>query len=245
MAMKRVFHFTCTSKNRLYYIRWIHIFPKVTWRESVRQWRHTIINVCSCYFKGFSFSWRHTVLFSRVRKIAKNRLITSSCLSVCRLCLSVRPSFRPHGTPRLPLNGFYEISYLSIFQKSVEKIEILLTFEENKWYFTPRPMYNFVTFHSVLLRMRNVSDKSCIENQNTFLCPITLFLESHCLWDTVEEHCRAVHATDGNMAHADCRLHTYGYKCTLRIYNTYCLSIATMVARTRLNATLHVHCLPC
>jgi hypothetical protein len=32
---------------------------------------------------------------------------------------------------------------------------------------------------------------------------------------------------------------------THRIRNTYCCSIATTVARTRLNITLYVHCLPC
>ena len=33
------------------------------------------------------------------------------------------------------------------------------------------------------------------------------------------------------------------YKHTFRICNSYCLSIGTMVARTRLNVTLYVHCL--
>ena len=33
------------------------------------------------------------------------------------------------------------------------------------------------------------------------------------------------------------------YKHTLRICNSYCLSIRTMVARTRLNVTFYVHCL--
>jgi len=45
------------------------------------------------------------------------------------------------------------------------------------------------------------------------------------------------------MAHAHCMLDTKGYKHTLRICNTYCFSAATTVARTRLNVTLHVHCL--
>jgi hypothetical protein len=31
--------------------------------------------------------------------------------------------------------------------------------------------------------------------------------------------------------------------CTLRLCNTHCFSTATMVARTRLNVTLYVHCL--
>jgi hypothetical protein len=32
---------------------------------------------------------------------------------------------------------------------------------------------------------------------------------------------------------------------TLRLPNTHCSSTATMVARTPLNVTLHVHCLSC
>jgi hypothetical protein len=45
---------------------------------------------------------------------------------------------------------------------------------------------------SVLLRMRNVSDKSCTENQNThFLCSVTLFFRKSCrLWDNVEKYGR-------------------------------------------------------
>jgi len=35
------------------------------------------------------------------------------------------------------------------------------------------------------------------------------------------------------------------HKHTLRICNTHCFSTATMVARTRLNTTLYLHCLSC
>jgi len=69
-------------------------------------------------------------------------------------------------------------------------------------------------------------------------------MESRCVWD-VEEYCRAVQATDDNLSHADCRLKTYGCKCTLTLCHTYCFSTATVVARTRLTVTLHVHCLSC
>jgi len=34
-----------------------------------------------------------------------------------------------------------------------------------------------------------------------------------------------------------------GYEHTLRIYDTFCFSMAIIVTRTRLNNTLHVHCL--
>ena len=45
------------------------------------------------------------------------------------------------------------------------------------------------------------------------------------------------------MAHAHFMLDTKGYTHTLRTCNTYCFSTATIVARTRLNLTLCVHCL--
>ena len=41
------------------------------------------------------------------------------------------------------------------------------------------------------------------------------------------------------MAHAHCMLDTYGYTPRVRICITYCFSIATMVARTHLNAKLY------
>jgi hypothetical protein len=42
-------------------------------------------------------------------------------------------------------------------------------------------------------------------------------------------------ATDDNMAHAHCKLDTYGYKHILRLRITYCFS--TLVARTRFDIT--------
>ena len=47
------------------------------------------------------------------------------------------------------------------------------------------------------------------------------------------------------MAHTHCMLGNYSYKHTLTICNTHWFSHATMVARTRLNITLYVHCLAC
>jgi hypothetical protein len=62
---------------------------------------------------------------------------------------------------------FREIWYLRIFQKSVEKIQVSLKSYKNKGYFTRTPIYNFLLYLSFLLRMRNVSDKLCRENQST------------------------------------------------------------------------------
>jgi hypothetical protein len=69
--------------------------------------------------------------FRRVRKFAKTNLV-SSCLSV-----------RPHGTTRLPLDGFsrtliFENIYIYIFfffSKIVEKFQVSLKSDKNNGYF--------------------------------------------------------------------------------------------------------------
>jgi hypothetical protein len=61
----------------------------------------------------------------RFSQNCEKRLLAPSCLSVC-----------PHGTTRLPLDDFYEILYLRIFQKSAEKIEVSLKSDKNNGCFT-------------------------------------------------------------------------------------------------------------
>ena len=80
-------------------------------------------------------------------------------------------------------------------------------------------------------------------------------IETHFMFNNVFPENPAVHeimwknyvqpgrATDDNMAHTHCMLDTQSYKHTFRIFNTYCFSTATIVARTRLTVTLYVHCL--
>ena len=63
---------------------------------------------------------------------------------------------------------FHEIRCFSIFRKSLEKIQVSLQSDKNKYYFTWRQIYIFlIVSRSFLLRMRNVSDKSYRDNQNT------------------------------------------------------------------------------
>jgi hypothetical protein len=70
-------------------------------------------------------------------------------------------------------------------------------------------------------------------------------LKSSRLWDNVKKYCRPGQATDDYGA---CALHAVYLrlqKHTFGICNTYCFSIATVVARTRLNGALYIHCLSC
>jgi hypothetical protein len=78
---------------------------------------------------------------------------------------------------------FIENSYLSIFRKSVDKIGVALK-SDNNGYFTWIPIcicniyiiyiyiywyniYILITSRRVLLRIKNISEKSCTENKNT------------------------------------------------------------------------------
>jgi len=60
---------------------------------------------------------------------------------------------------------------------------------------------------SVVLGMRNVSDGSCRENQNTFYVS-KRFSSKKSLWDIVVQYCRAGQGSADNMARAHCVLIT-------------------------------------
>ena len=99
---------------------------------------------------------------------------------------------------------------------------------------------------SIFFRMRNFSDKSCGGNRHTHFMFNKFFCrKSFRLWDNVEKCGRARQGTEGNRAHAHCMLDNKGYRHTLRPRNAYCVSTANMVAGTRLDVTLYVHCLYC
>ena len=62
---------------------------------------------------------------------------------VMPVCSSVRPSIRPHGTPRLPLHRFSWHFVFEYFSKHV-----LLTSDRNKGVFTLTPIYEGWNFNS-------------------------------------------------------------------------------------------------
>jgi hypothetical protein len=109
-----------------------------------------------------------------------------------------------------------------------------------------KDLCTFVIISRWFLRMRNVSDKSCVENQNTHFVINSLFFENRAvyeiIWVYIYIYCRFGLARDDSMAHAHCMLDNWSYKNALRICNTYCFSTAKMVARTRLRLTFYVHC---
>jgi hypothetical protein len=83
--------------------------------------------------------------------------------------VSVHPFISPHKKLGSLWKDFREILYLSIFENSIGKNQVSLKYYKNNMYSTlHEDQYTFLVISlSVLLIMINVSDKSCVENQNT------------------------------------------------------------------------------
>jgi hypothetical protein len=96
--------------------------------------------------------------------------------------------------------------------------------------------YTFMISRPILLTIRNVSDKSCTQNQDRHFVLNNNFPKVMSLMRYVEKYCRSGQATD-NMMPAHCMLDTKDYKNALRIRNNYCFSAVTVVSRTRLKVT--------
>jgi hypothetical protein len=87
-------------------------------------------------------------------------LLASSCLSVClSLCSSSWNNSAPNG------QIFMKFDFSS-FWKSVHKIQVSWKSTGMKRISYEKRVFMIIS-HSILLRMRNVSHKSCRENQNT------------------------------------------------------------------------------
>jgi hypothetical protein len=96
---------------------------------------------------------------------------------------------------------FYEILYTSIFLKSVAKIPVSLKSDKNNGYFTSRPLHALIISRSVLLRKKNVSDKSCREHQNTHFMFNNFVQKFGPLMRYVAKYRTAGQTTDDNVAH--------------------------------------------
>ena len=129
---------------------------------------------------------------------AKLRKATLGCI------MSVCPSARPHGTTRPPTGQIFMKFCIWIFFENMSRN---FKFSNNRTWIAGTlredPSTFMIIFRSVLLRMRNTSDKSCTENQNThFVFSNFLFFENL----TVSRKSGARRTTHGNTTHAHCTL---------------------------------------
>jgi hypothetical protein len=105
----------------------------------------------------------------------------------------------------------------------------------------------FITSCSFLLRMRNVSNKICRENQSTYFMFSNFFPKNVPIYETKwKKYCRAQTGHRWyNMGHVNYMLDAQGYKHTLRICNTYCFPTATVISQMHFTVMFYVHCLSC
>jgi hypothetical protein len=115
---------------------------------------------------------------------------------------------------------FLKIWYYCIFRKDGQKIHVLS--------------------RSILFRMRNISDKSCRENQNT-----DFMFKNHCFENRTAYKIRWKNTVGSDRPHGACALHAECLK--IETHSKYVILIAFFaaitVAQMRLNVTLYLHCL--
>ena len=140
-------------------------------------------------------------LFRRVCKIAK------SDYKLRHICSSVLPSAWNNSAPIGRI--FLKFDIGGVLENLLRKFKFHQNRTRTKGTLHEEQYTLFIISRSFLLRMRNVSDERCRENQNTYFVISNFFLRNSCsVRDNVEKYCRSGHATDNNMAHAHCMLNT-------------------------------------
>jgi hypothetical protein len=142
----------------------------------------------------------------------------------------------------------HEILCLSISQKSVGVIQILLKSDKNKGYFTWKSMYIRSYFAQFFLEGNIIQTKSR-ENQNTYF----MFSKFHFFFETPEVYGvmwkNIVERGRPQMTIWRMRIACWITKSTNAhtkvVINTHSFSTATMVLRRHLNVTVYVLCLSC
>ena len=103
--------------------------------------------------------------FRRFRKILEKWLLTLSCLSV-------RPWEWQFGSQ---WNDSFQIWYSNILGKSVKKIQVSLNLIRISGTLHGDPSTFMIKSCSVLLRKKNVSDKTVVKIKTHILCSVTFF----------------------------------------------------------------------
>jgi hypothetical protein len=160
------------------------------------------------------------------------------------------PSVRAHRTTRIPLDGFSCNLIFEDFSKICHENSSFIKLDKDNGYFTWRPIYIFIISRSFLLIMRNVSYKSCTENQNTYFVFRNFFSETALFMRKCGKIMYSMPGHGHGWQYGACALHatnthTHTHTHTHSLWNTHSFSTAIMFVRTHLNVTKYVHCLSC
>ena len=107
-------------------------------------------------------------------------------------------------------NKFLWSLILGVFRKSIEKIQVPLKSDKNNGYFTRR-LFTFMTIsRQILFRMRNLLDKGCTENQNTFYVQWLVF-ENLAVYEIMSKNVVEPEGPQQSRAHTSGMLDKQGY----------------------------------
>jgi hypothetical protein len=177
---------------------------------------HHVIHLHVSCWKDFPYLGTGALVrtYSRLQKEIRICTAVSSGVGHIRRLGKIAKCFvmsvRPHGTTRLPLDGFSWILIFGYFSKICREnsslikklIRIMATLHYDQYTI-------LIISFSILLIMINVSDKLAEKFKILILYSVTFFFRISCpLWDNVENYYRVGQATDDNMAHAHCMLDT-------------------------------------
>jgi hypothetical protein len=101
---------------------------------------------------------------------------------VMSVCTSVRPSIRVQNLCS-HLAHSHEIWQGSIFGKDVEKFQVSWISYKTSGIYIKINIHCFIISHWIIFRMRNMPEKVCKENQNTFFMFKHIFFENRALYE--------------------------------------------------------------
>jgi hypothetical protein len=164
-----------------------------------------------------NFMWETFLgAFTKLRKATVSFIVS--------VCPFDHPSVCLRATTLVPLDGFslnlISDDFLKIFQEN----SCFIISEENNGSMKVNIRFYHISFSSY------VWDRSCWQNQKVHFMFNNLYQILRHLWDNEEKDCRTRRDT---WQYCACPLHA-GY-----------ISIATVVAQTRLSVALCIHCLSC
>ena len=81
------------------------------------------------------------------------------------------------------LADFYDIEYLKLFRKYIKIVRVSLKSDNNNGTLHEDLCRFIIISRAIILRIRNVSDKSCGENQNTHFMSNKFFSENRAVYE--------------------------------------------------------------
>jgi hypothetical protein len=136
--------------------------------------------------------YRAPVCLVRVPYVPLSTLLKQIIIFRCIRKIAKSDSQRRHARPSISmeqLGSHWADSqwswFWSVLRNSVAQIQVSVNSEKNDRYFTWKPVNILIISRSVFLRMRNISDKSWIENQNSHFMFNNCFVENGVVYEII------------------------------------------------------------